>query len=89
MMYSESRNATETAMADAGAGAEFGATAKGDLAAGEGRPSPVDAAIRGVRMLERLIAGSTLTEVAAGEGLTPRRARELVAEAVAQRGFDP
>jgi hypothetical protein len=40
-------------------------------------------------LLERLVAGSTLIEVAAGEGLTPRRARELVAEVVAQRGFDP
>jgi hypothetical protein len=46
-------------------------------------------AIRALKMLERLVAGSTLTEVAAGEGLTPRRARELVAEVVAQRGFDP
>jgi len=36
-------------------------------------------------MLERLIAGSSLAEVAADEGLTPRRAREVVAE----RGFDP
>ena len=46
-------------------------------------------AIRALRMLERLVAGSSLTEVAAGEGLTPRRARELVAEVVAQRGYDP
>jgi hypothetical protein len=40
-------------------------------------------------MLERLVAGSALVEVAAGEGLSPRRARELVAEVVAQRGYDP
>jgi hypothetical protein len=40
-------------------------------------------------MLERLIAGSTLTEVAAGEGLTPRRARELVAEVVASAATTP
>ena len=52
-------------------------------------PPPQEMAMRALRMLERLVAGSTLTEVAAGEGLTPRRARELVAEVVAQRGFDP
>jgi hypothetical protein len=46
-------------------------------------------ATRALRMLERLAAGSSLTEVAAGEGLSPRRARELVAQAVAQRGYDP
>jgi hypothetical protein len=51
--------------------------------------NPQDMALRAVKMLERLVAGSTLTEVAAGEGLTPRRAREMVAEVVAQRGFDP
>ena len=54
-----------------------------------GVPRPAEMATRGVRILERLIAGSTLAEVAAGEGLSPRRARELVAEVVAQRGFDP
>ena len=71
-------------MADAVDGAELG-----DLATGEGRLSPSEMATCVVRMLERLIAGSTLTEVAAGEGLSPRRARELVAEVVAQRGYDP
>jgi hypothetical protein len=60
-----------------------------DGARGEGRLSPAEMATRGVRILERLVAGSTLTEVAAGEGLSPRRARELVAEVVARRGFDP
>ena len=45
--------------------------------------------MRAVRMLERLVAGSTLAEVAADEGLTPTRARELVAAAFAQRGYDP
>jgi hypothetical protein len=40
-------------------------------------------------MIERLVAGSTLTEVAADAGLTPRQARELMAEAVARRGYDP
>jgi hypothetical protein len=46
-------------------------------------------ALLGTRMLERLAAGSTLAEVAADEGLAPRRARELVAEAFARRGLDP
>jgi hypothetical protein len=79
----ESRNA-EAAMADVGDGAGLSG-----MASGEGRPSPAETATRGVRMLERLIAGSTLAEVAAREGLSPRRARELMAEAVAQRGYDP
>jgi len=89
MMPFESQNEVETAMADAGGGAGIGGLAAGDLASGEGRPTPAEMAMRGIRILERLIAGSTLAEVAAGEGLSPRRARELVAEAVAQRGFDP
>jgi len=71
-------------MAEAGGGAGIGGAA-----GGEARSAPQDMARRALRMLERLVAGSTLTEVAAGEGLTPRRARELVAEVVAQRGFDP
>ena len=71
-------------MVDAGGRAEVG-----DEASGEQRLTPAEMAMRGVRILERLIAGSTLAEVAAGEGLSPRRARELVAEVVAQRGFDP
>jgi hypothetical protein len=71
-------------MVDAGEG-----VAIGEAAPGERRPSPDETAARGLRMLERLIAGSALVEVAAGEGLTPRRARELVAEVVAQRGYDP
>jgi hypothetical protein len=58
-------------------------------AAGEIRPTRAENASRAVRMLERLTAGSTLTEVAQGEDLTPRRARELVAEIVAERGYDP
>jgi hypothetical protein len=67
------------------------ATGRGSAArrGGEKRPAPQEMAKRALRMLERLVAGSTLIEVAAGEGLTPRRARELVAEVVAQRGFDP
>jgi hypothetical protein len=70
--------------------AEAGSTAGIDGAAGGGPPpAPQDMAILALRMLERLAAGSPLTEVAAGEGLSPRRARELVAEVVAQRGFDP
>ena len=68
-------------MADAGDGA--------GIVGREKRPAPQEMATRALRMLERLVAGSSLTEVAAGEGLTPRRARELVAEVVAQRGFDP
>ncbi len=71
-------------MAEAGDGAEIGGAA-----GSEKPPSPQEMAERALRMLERLVAGSTLIEVAAGEGLTPRRARELVAEVVAQRGFDP
>jgi hypothetical protein len=71
----------EAGMADAGDGA--------GIVGGEKRPAPQEMAMRALRMLERLVAGSSLTEVAAGEGLTPRRARELVAEVVAQRGFDP
>jgi hypothetical protein len=70
--------------------AEVGITAGISGAAISGPPpAPQEMAIRALRMLERLVAGSTLTEVAAGEGLSPRRARELVAEVVAQRGFDP
>lgn len=59
------------------------------IAGGERYSAPQEIAIRALRMLERLVAGSSLTEVAAGEGLTPQRARELVAQVVAQRGFDP
>ena len=71
-------------MADAGNGAGIGGQGGG------GEPfSPQDLAMRAVRMLERLVAGSTLAEVAADEGLTPTRARELVAAAFAQRGYDP
>jgi hypothetical protein len=61
----------------------------GGAAGAEVRPTPQEMSRRALRMLERLVAGSTLTEVAAGEGLSPQRARELVAEVVAQRGFDP
>jgi hypothetical protein len=84
MFDSESRNQRETAMGDAG-----GLVGIGGAAGGEKRLAPQEMAMLASRMLERLVAGSTLTEVAAGEGLTPRRARELVAEVVAQRGFDP
>jgi DNA-binding CsgD family transcriptional regulator len=70
-------------MADVGEIGAGGAAGSGPL------PAPQDMAKRALRMLERLVAGSTLTEVAAGEGLSPRRARELVAEVVAQRGYDP
>ena len=84
IMTFESQNVGETVMANDGGGAGIG-----DGASGEGRPTPAETATRGLRILERLIAGSTLAEVAAGEGLSPRRARELVAEAVAQRGYDP
>jgi hypothetical protein len=83
-MSSESRNTVEKAMADAGGGAGIGGAA-----GGEPRPAPQEMAMVAIRMLERLVAGWPLSEVAAGEGLTPRRARELVAEVVAQRGFDP
>ena len=71
-------------MDNAGNGARIG-----ERAGGEEPFSPQDMARRALRMLERLVAGSTLTEVAADEGLTPMRARELVAEAFAQRGYDP
>jgi hypothetical protein len=40
-------------------------------------------ALLGTRMLERLAAGSTLAEIAADEGLAPRRAR------TGSRGFRP
>jgi hypothetical protein len=83
LILQDSQNAG-TAMADIGDGG-----ALGDAVSDERRVSPADIAARGVRMLERLIAGSGLAEVAADEGLSPRRARELVAEAVAQRGYDP
>jgi len=63
--------------------------ALGGAAVGEPRPAPQDMAKRALRMLERLVAGSTLSEVAAGEGLSPQRARELVARVVAERGYDP
>ncbi len=84
MIDSESQNVLEAAMADEGEG-----STSGDGVADEGRSSPLEMAARGMRMLERLIAGLPLTEVAAREGLSPRRARELVAEIVAERGFDP
>ncbi len=71
-------------MANAGDGVRIG-----ERASGEESFSPQDMAVRALRMLERLIAGSTLTEVAEDEGLTPRRARQLVAEAFARRGLDP
>ncbi|HTZ68203.1 MAG TPA: hypothetical protein VMB83_12220 [Roseiarcus sp.] len=71
-------------MADADDGAGIGG-----LAASDGSPSRQDMAVRALRMLGRLAAGSPLTEVAADEGITPRQARELLAEAVAQRGYDP
>jgi DNA-binding CsgD family transcriptional regulator len=61
----------------------------GGAAGAEVRPASQEKSRRALRMLERLVAGSTLTEIAAGEGLSPQRARELVAEVVAQRGFDP
>ena len=71
-------------MADIGDGAGIGGAAGGELYL-----PPQEIAMRALRMLERLAAGSSLTEVAASEGLTPQRARELVAQVVAQRGFDP
>jgi hypothetical protein len=74
----------EAAMADAGGGVGIGGAAGGDP-----DPAPQDMAMQALRMLKRLATGSTLTEVAAGEGLTRQRARDLVAEVVAQRGFDP
>ena len=81
----ESRNALETAMAGAGEGAGMGGAGVEE----ESHFSPQDMGLRALRMLEGLVAGRALSEVAADEGLTPRRARELMAEAVAQRGYDP
>lgn len=69
--------------------ADAGEAGIGGAARGEPRAGLEDMGLRALRMLERLAAGSTLTEVAEGEGLTPRRARELVAEVVARRGYDP
>jgi hypothetical protein len=74
----------ETAMAKASEG-----TGIDQPASGEEPPRPQDMATRVLRMLERLVGGSPLAEVAADEGLTARRARELVAEVVARRGYDP
>jgi hypothetical protein len=83
IILSESQNVMEMAMAQGD-----GRTEASDVAQESG-PSSADIATQGLRMLERLAAGSPLAEVAAGEGLSPRRARELVAEVVAARGFDP
>jgi DNA-binding CsgD family transcriptional regulator len=52
-------------------------------------PSAHEMAARGARILERLAAGLTLAEAAAFEGLSLRRAREILAETAALRGFDP
>ncbi len=62
-----------------------------DVAGARGRRGSAAHAkwLRGARIIERLAAGFTLSEIAASEELSARRARELVAEFVARRGFDP
>ena len=84
-MSFESQNEVERAMANAGGGA-----GGGDETSGDGRPTPAEMAAPGVRILERLIAGSTLAGGCGERGASRASARaELVAEVVAQRGFDP
>jgi hypothetical protein len=51
--------------------------------------SAQERAMRGTWILKRLAAGWPLAEIAAEDGLSPGEARELMAEAVALRGFDP
>jgi hypothetical protein len=53
------------------------------------RPRGTKTAARGARIIERLAAGLSIAEAAGPEGISPRRARTLVAETVARRGFDP
>ena len=68
-----------------GRGREFGGAGGGEL-----YPPAQEMAVRALRMLERLVAGSTLTEVAAGEGLTrPRRARSLSLKSSPSAGSTP
>lgn len=43
---------------------------------------------RRLRILERLTAGESVAAVACGEGLTPRRVRQIIAEALASRAVD-
>ena len=43
---------------------------------------------RRLRILERLTAGASIAAVACGEGLTPRRVRQIIAEALASRAVD-
>ena len=42
-----------------------------------------------MRILERLTAGASVAAVACAEGLTPRRVRQIIAEALASRDVDP
>jgi len=44
---------------------------------------------RRLRILERLTAGVSVAAVACGEGLTPRRVRQIVVEALARRDVEP
>jgi hypothetical protein len=41
-----------------------------------------------LRVLERLTAGASIAAVACGEGLTARRVRQIIAEALASREVD-
>jgi len=44
---------------------------------------------RRLRILERLTAGASVAAVACAEGLTARRVRQIIAEALASRDVDP
>jgi hypothetical protein len=46
-------------------------------------------ASRQLRILERLTAGASVAEIAGAEGLTIRRVRQIIAEALASREVDP
>ena len=82
IMPSKLQKATGTMMAGPSGGA-------GSRAQSRRRSLPRETATRGARILERLAAGLSIAEAAGLEGTSPRRARELVAETVAGRGFDP
>src|SRR5260370_41824727 len=45
-------------------------------------------ATRDARIIERLVAGVTIHEIALSEGMTPRRARERMSAILARRALD-
>src|SRR4249919_1210436 len=68
-----------------GAGGKAGSKVK---PRGGKRATRREMALRDLRIMERLAAGLTTAEVAAREGLSPRRMRELTAEIFARRPID-